>query len=64
MQASPTFVTAMLFTYGVGLTAGNGLGGRFADRSVDRTLIVALALRVGAEATDTPKKAGAAVRMR
>lgn len=37
------FVTAMLVTYGVGLTIGNWLGGRFADRSVDRTLIVTLA---------------------
>lgn len=36
------FITAMLVIYGVGLTAGNWLGGRFADRSVDRTLIVAL----------------------
>jgi DHA1 family inner membrane transport protein len=42
-QASLGFVTAMLVTYGVGLTAGNWLGGRFADRSVDRTLIVTLA---------------------
>jgi len=37
------FITVMLVTYGVGLTAGNWLGGRFADRSVDRTLIVTLA---------------------
>lgn len=29
--------------YGLGLTAGNWLGGRFADRSVDRTLVVTLA---------------------
>ncbi|PZU83518.1 MAG: MFS transporter [Chelatococcus sp.] len=42
-KASPAFITAMLFTYGVGLTLGNWLGGRFADRSVDRTLIVTLA---------------------
>ncbi|WP_018391592.1 MFS transporter [Ancylobacter sp. FA202] len=42
-QASIGFVTAMLVTYGVGLTVGNWLGGRFADRSVDRTLIVTLA---------------------
>jgi DHA1 family inner membrane transport protein len=42
-HASFGFVTAMLVTYGVGLTVGNGLGGRFADRSVDRTLIVTLA---------------------
>ncbi|HVJ02503.1 MAG TPA: MFS transporter, partial [Sphingomonas sp.] len=37
------FVTAMLVTYGLGLTLGNWLGGKFADRSVDRTLIVTLA---------------------
>ncbi len=37
------FVTAMLVNYGLGLTVGNWLGGRFADRSVDRTLIVTLA---------------------
>lgn len=41
--ASIAFVTAMLVTYGLGLTVGNWLGGRFADRSVDRTLIVTLA---------------------
>ncbi|USI72586.1 MFS transporter [Sphingomonas morindae] len=42
-HASPGFVTAMLVIYGLGLTAGNWLGGRFADRSVDRTLIATLA---------------------
>jgi DHA1 family inner membrane transport protein len=42
-RASIGFVTAMLVTYGVGLTVGNWLGGKFADRSVDRTLIVTLA---------------------
>ena len=42
-QASLGFVTAMLVLYGLGLTAGNWLGGRFADRSVDRTLLVTLA---------------------
>lgn len=41
-HATLGFVTAMLVTYGVGLTVGNWLGGRFADRSVDRTLIVTL----------------------
>ncbi len=41
-HASLGFVTAMLVTYGVGLTVGNGLGGKFADRSVDKTLIVSL----------------------
>lgn len=41
-HASFGFVTAMLVLYGVGLTVGNWLGGRFADRSVDRTLIVTL----------------------
>lgn len=42
-QVSVGFVTAMLVTYGLGLTAGNWLGGRFADRSVDRTLVITLA---------------------
>jgi MFS transporter, DHA1 family, inner membrane transport protein len=41
-HASLGFVTAMLVTYGVGLTVGNWLGGRFADRSVDLTLAVTL----------------------
>ncbi|MEC7797233.1 MAG: MFS transporter, partial [Pseudomonadota bacterium] len=42
-HASVGFITAMLVTYGLGLTGGNWLGGRFADKSVDRTLIVTLA---------------------
>ena len=42
-KASPAFVTAMLVTYGVGLSIGNWLGGKFADRSVDKTLVASLA---------------------
>jgi DHA1 family inner membrane transport protein len=42
MNASTLFVTAMLVIYGVGLTVGNWLGGRYADRSIDGTLIVTL----------------------
>lgn len=40
--AGTLYVTAMLVIYGLGLTLGNWLGGVFADRSIDRTLIVAL----------------------
>jgi MFS transporter, DHA1 family, inner membrane transport protein len=40
--ASIGFVSAMLVTYGAGLTVGNWLGGRYADRSVDRTLMASL----------------------
>jgi len=36
------FITAMLVLYGVGMTVGNWLGGRFADRSIDRTLVATL----------------------
>lgn len=36
-HASLGFVTAMLVTYGVGLTLRNWLGGRLADRSVGRS---------------------------
>src|SRR4051812_45806655 len=42
-HASLGFVTAMLITFGLGLTLGNWLGGKFADRSVDLTLAVTLA---------------------
>jgi len=42
-HASLGFVTAMLITYGVGLTTGNWLGGKFADRSIDLTLALTLA---------------------
>ena len=37
--ASTGFVTAMLVLYGIGLTIGNMIGGRMADRSIERTLI-------------------------
>ena len=40
--AGTLYVTAMLVIYGAGLTLGNWLGGVFADRSIDRTLIVSL----------------------
>ncbi len=46
-QASAVFVTAMLVLYGVGLTVGNWVGGHFADRSVDGTLIVSLLGLIG-----------------
>ena len=45
-RVSTTFVAWMLVIYGLGLTAGNWLGGRYADRSVDGTLIVSLASMV------------------
>ncbi len=42
-HASPGFVTAMLVVYGVGLTVGNYLGGKFADKALNPTLVVVLA---------------------
>ncbi|MEJ0009487.1 MAG: MFS transporter [Alphaproteobacteria bacterium] len=41
-HASTGFITGMLVLYGLGLTAGNWLGGRFADKSVEGTLIAVL----------------------
>lgn len=41
--ASTSFVTAMLVTYGVGLTVGNWIGGRYTDRYPDKTLVASLA---------------------
>ncbi len=41
-HASTGFVTAMLVLFGIGMTAGNVLGGRSADKSVDRTLVITL----------------------
>lgn len=40
--ASTHFVTAMLVLYGVGLSLGNYVGGRFADRSLYLTLVFSL----------------------
>jgi DHA1 family inner membrane transport protein len=40
--AGTTYITAMLMLFGVGLTLGNVWGGKAADRSIDRTLIVSL----------------------
>ncbi len=42
--ASPHFVTAMLVLIGIGFTIGNTAGGRFADRSLDGSLIAFLVL--------------------
>jgi len=38
-QASPGFITAMLALIGIGFTIGNSLGGKLADKSIDKTLI-------------------------
>ena len=40
----PDMVTVALVIYGVGLTIGNWLGGRFGDRALHRTLVVVLML--------------------
>lgn len=42
----PTGVAVMLAISGLGLTLGNWLGGKLADHSIDRTLIVSLAALV------------------
>lgn len=42
--ASPALITGLLALAGVGFTVGNSLGGKFADRSVDKTLIGFLVL--------------------
>jgi DHA1 family inner membrane transport protein len=41
-HGSTGYVTAMLMLFGVGATIGNGIGGRLADRSVDRALTIML----------------------
>ncbi len=46
-RVSQGFVTAALVVYGVGLTVGNYLGGRFADLALRRTLIVTLVALIG-----------------
>ncbi|ATO19179.1 MFS transporter [Acinetobacter sp. LoGeW2-3] len=38
-QASPALITLMLILIGVGFSIGNHLGGKFADLSLDKTLI-------------------------
>ncbi|MRW93852.1 MFS transporter [Duganella sp. FT80W] len=43
-HASPGFITAMLALIGIGFTIGNSLGGKLADRSIDKTLIGFLVL--------------------
>jgi DHA1 family inner membrane transport protein len=37
-KATPGFITIMLAVVGIGFTVGNSLGGRLADRSVDKTV--------------------------
>ncbi|CAB1220599.1 MFS transporter [Acinetobacter bouvetii] len=43
-QASPELITLMLVLIGVGFSIGNHLGGKFADLSLDKTLISFLVL--------------------
>ncbi|WP_445116930.1 MFS transporter [Acinetobacter sp. WZC-1] len=43
-HATPTLITLMLVLIGVGFSIGNHLGGKFADRSLNKTLIGFLAL--------------------
>lgn len=45
-HASPTLITFMLVLIGVGFTLGNHLGGRFADWSIDKTLIGVFSLLI------------------
>ena len=45
-HASTAYITAMLVLFGVGLTLGNMWGGKAADRSIDRTLIVSLSMLI------------------
>ncbi|EHU1357615.1 MFS transporter [Acinetobacter baumannii] len=45
-HASPIFITFMLVLIGVGFSIGNHLGGRFADLSINKTLIGFLVLLI------------------
>lgn len=45
-QASPEMITLMLVLIGVGFSVGNHLGGKFADLSLDKTLIGFLLLLI------------------
>ena len=46
-RAGTAFITSMLVVYGLGLTAGNWISGRFADRSLMATLMISLLATVG-----------------
>ena len=41
-HVTPNVITATLVIYGLGLTLGNWLGGRFADKALDLTLVIVL----------------------
>lgn len=43
-QATPSMITFMLVLVGIGFSIGNHFGGKFADRSLDRTLLGFLSL--------------------
>ena len=43
-QATPSLITFMLVLVGIGFSIGNHLGGKFADRSLDQTLLGFLSL--------------------
>ncbi|WP_333663710.1 MFS transporter [Acinetobacter sp.] len=45
-HASPTFITMMLVLIGIGFSIGNHFGGKFADLSIDKTLIGFLVLLI------------------
>lgn len=45
-DASPTLITFMLVMIGIGFSIGNHLGGKFADKSIDKTLLGFLSLLI------------------